>query len=45
MPCLGVVAGKESNIIACHYFSIPGRQHSAHDRKKTSDSSRENLQD
>lgn len=43
--CFGIVTGKESDVIACHYFLVPGRQHSAHDRKKTSNSNMENLQD
>lgn len=41
----GIITGKESDVIGCHYFLVPGRQHLAHDRKKTSDSSMENLQD
>lgn len=43
--CFGIVTGEESDIIACHYFLVPSRLHSAHDRKKNSDSSMENLQD
>lgn len=39
--CFGIVSGKDSDVIACHYFLVPGRQHLAHDRKKTSDSSME----
>lgn len=38
---LALLLGKIQMLLPVHYFLVPGRQHSAHDRKKTSDSSME----